>query len=89
MRVQEQVDVAALARRPRTSSRAPPVPRRSLRAEHDEERRAQMHRGVLQRAHHFGRDDVAGDAHDEQLAEVRIEQSSGGTRESLQPMMVA
>lgn len=42
-------------------------------SEHDEERRAQMHARVLQRAHHFGRDDVAGDAHDEELAEAGIE----------------
>ena len=42
-------------------------------AEDDEERRAQVHRRVLQRAHDFRRNHVARDAHDEELAEVRVE----------------
>jgi hypothetical protein len=36
-----------------------------------------VHGGVLQRAHDLGRDHVARDAHDEQLAEVRVEQKLG------------
>ena len=64
-------------------------PRRSLVAEHDEERRVQVKRRVLQRAHDLGRDDVARDAHDEQLAETCVEEQLGGTRESLQPRIVA
>ena len=43
-------------------------------SENDEERRAQMHCRVLERAHHLRRDDVAGHAHDEELAESGVEQ---------------
>ena len=45
--------------------------------EHDEQRRVQVHRGVLQRAHDFSGDHVAGDADDEQLAEPRVEDQLG------------
>jgi hypothetical protein len=41
----------------------------ALVAQHYEERRVQVHRGVLQRAHHFRRHDVARDAHHEQFPE--------------------
>ena len=44
-------------------------------AEHDEERRLQVHAGILKRAHDLRRDHVAGDAHDEQLAEARRRRS--------------
>ena len=45
----------------------------ALVAEHDEQRRAQMHSRVLQRPHHLGRDHVARDPNDEQLAEAGVE----------------
>ena len=32
-----------------------------------------MYGGVLQRPHHLGRNHIAGDPHDEQLAEARVE----------------
>ena len=45
--------------------------------EHDEQRRLQMDRGVLQGAQDFGGDHVAGDPDDEQLAESRVEDQLG------------
>ena len=44
-----------------------------LMAEHDEEGRAQMNSRVLQRPHHLGRDHIARDPNDEQLAEAGVE----------------
>jgi hypothetical protein len=58
-------------------------------AEDHEQRRAQMDARVLKRPEDFRRDDVAGNAHDEQLAEAGVEHQFGGTRESLQPRIVA
>ena len=49
----------------------------------------QMVPRVLQAAHYLRRNHIAGHTHDEQLAEVRVEISSGGTRESLHPRIVA
>ena len=54
----------------------------ALVTEHDEQRRVQMHGRVLQRAHHFRRDDVAGDANDEQLAEAGVERPTQAARAS-------
>ena len=45
----------------------------ALMAEHDEQGRAQMHSRVLQRPHHLGRDHIARDPNDEQLAEAGVE----------------
>jgi hypothetical protein len=44
-----------------------------LMAEHDEQGRAQMNSRVLQRPHHLGRDHIARDPNDEQLAEAGVE----------------
>jgi hypothetical protein len=41
--------------------------------EHEEQRCAQVHSGVLQGTHDFGRNHVAGDSYDKQLAETGVE----------------
>src|SRR5215471_3068641 len=45
----------------------------SLVTKHDEQRRVQVRAGILETAHDLGGDDVAGDADDEQLAKIGIE----------------
>jgi hypothetical protein len=45
----------------------------ALMPKHDEQRRLEMHTGVLQRAHDLMRDDVARHTNDEQIAKARVE----------------
>ena len=58
-------------------------------AKDDEERRMQVRTGVLQATPDFRREDIAGHAHDEQLAEAGVKNQFRGNRESLQPRIVA
>ena len=46
-------------------------------AQDDEERRVQVHGGVLQGSHDFGGDHIARHAHDEELAEGSVEHELG------------
>ena len=64
-------------RRHGTSRRSPPPPRRNPRAQHNEQRRAQVRAGVFRRPWDLGTEHVPGDAHDEQFAESGVEQQLG------------
>ena len=70
--------IRARSRAPCTRARERRLHRAAaLVAQHDEQRRVQVHAGVLQRAHDLGRDHVAGHANDEELAEARVEHQLG------------
>jgi hypothetical protein len=75
--LKQQLDMEALARAFELGRQRRLDCAAALVPEHDEEGRVQVDRGVLQRAHDFRRDDVAGHPHDEELAEPRVEQQLG------------